>query len=119
MPGSLGPRDGPRIDEKGSLLFWLRVEQRKHLQVSTAHNGDSITFLYVCDVRTSQETRLRSPWAVTELGLRSICRLFSYLTENTHGPPRPVTGDSITSLYSCDIRTSQETHLYVSTACYG
>jgi hypothetical protein len=28
-------------------------------------------------------------------------------------------GDSFTLLYIDDVRTSQETHLWVSTACYG
>jgi hypothetical protein len=42
-----------------ALLFMcmLFVPHRKHVRVSTACYRDSFTFLYVDDVRTSQETR--------------------------------------------------------------
>jgi hypothetical protein len=50
-----------------------------------ACNGDGFTFLYVDDVRTSQESHL---WAST------ACY-----------------GDSFNLLYINDVRTSQETHL--------
>jgi hypothetical protein len=33
------------------------VPHRKHVQASTASNGDSFTFLYVDYIRTSQETQ--------------------------------------------------------------
>jgi hypothetical protein len=38
---------------------------------------------------------------------------------HTYGPPQPVDRDSFTVLYAGDTRTSQETHLQASTACYG
>jgi predicted RNA-binding Zn ribbon-like protein len=55
--------------------------------------GDSYTFLYVVNIRSSQETRL---WA----------SMACY-------------GDSYTFLYVVSIRSSQETRLWVSMASYG
>jgi hypothetical protein len=60
---------------------------------STGCYGDSFTFLYVDDVRISEETHL---WAST------ACY-----------------GDNVTLLYVDYVRTSQETRLLSSTACYG
>jgi hypothetical protein len=64
----------------------------------------------------------------TLMGLRSllwaylyffVCKWCSYLIENTHGPPRPVTGIALLVLYVNYVRTSQKTRLWASTACYG
>jgi hypothetical protein len=63
------------------------------LWASTACYGDSFTFSYVDNVRTSQETHLCASTA-------------SY-------------GDNVTFLYVDDVCTSQETYLWASTACYG
>jgi hypothetical protein len=59
------------------------VPHRKHPYASTACYGDSFTFLYVDDVRTSQETQA----------------FIAYF------------GDSFTFLYVDDVRTSQETSI--------
>jgi hypothetical protein len=67
------------------------VPHRKHLWTSTACYGDSFTYVYVDDVRTSQETHLCTSTACY--------------------------GDSFTYVY-VNVRTSQETHLWTSTACY-
>jgi hypothetical protein len=64
-----------------------------HLRASAVSYGDSFTFLYVDNVRTSQETCL---WAST------VC-----------------CGDGFTFLYICDVHTSQETYLWASSACYA
>jgi hypothetical protein len=39
--------------------------------------------------------------------------------KHTYAPLWPVTGDSFTLLYVDDVRTSQKTHLWAPTACYG
>jgi hypothetical protein len=77
--------------------------------------------------------------------LHFVCKRCSYLSANTYGCPRPVTGqiyclivddirgsqetslwastpcykDSFTFIYVDDAHTSQETRLWASTACYG
>jgi hypothetical protein len=38
--------------------------------------------------------------------------------KHTYGPPRPITGIAL-FFYVDDVRTSQEAHLWTSTACYG
>jgi hypothetical protein len=53
---------------------------------------DSFTFLYIDDIRTSQETCT---------GIHGLLR------------------DSFTLLHVHDVCTSQETHVWASTACYG
>jgi hypothetical protein len=58
------------------------------LEASTACYGHSFTFLYVDDVRISQETHLLAS---------AVCY-----------------GESFTFLYVDDVRTSQETHLRTS-----
>jgi hypothetical protein len=64
-----------------------------NLQTSTASYGDSFTFLYGDDVRTSQETRL---WPSTTCYGDSFTFLYVHdvrTAEDTHlGPPRPVMG---------------------------
>jgi hypothetical protein len=69
----------------------VRTSQEAHLWAFTACYRDSFTFLYVDDLCTSQETRL---WA------------FSFLR------------DSFTFLYVDNVRSSQEAHLWAFTACY-
>jgi hypothetical protein len=39
--------------------------------------------------------------------------------KHSYGFPRPVTGLALLFLYVNDVRTSQETFLWVSTTCYG
>jgi hypothetical protein len=39
--------------------------------------------------------------------------------KRTYGPPQLVTGITLLFLYVYDGRTSQETHVRASTACYG
>jgi hypothetical protein len=39
--------------------------------------------------------------------------------KRTYEPPRPVTGRALVFLYVDDVRTSQETYLWASMACYG
>jgi hypothetical protein len=70
----------------------LGFAKETRLWASTVCNGDSFSFCYVEDVRTSQETHL---WAST------VCN-----------------GDSFSFCYVEDVRTSHETHLWASTACY-
>jgi hypothetical protein len=67
----------------------VRTSQETHLHASTACYWDSFTFLYVGDVRTSQEAQTST-----------ACYR-----------------DSFTCLYVGDVRTSQEAQ--TSTACYG
>jgi hypothetical protein len=70
----------------------MLVPHRKHLRTSTPCYGDSFTFLYVPDVRTSQETHL---WVSKACYGYS----FTYLyvddilphRKHAHGPPLPVT----------------------------
>jgi hypothetical protein len=59
---------------------------------STVCYGDIFTFLYVDDVRTSQETHLCSS---------TVCYKYVF-----------------TSFYVDYVRRSQETHLWASTVCY-
>jgi hypothetical protein len=59
--------------------------------------GDSFTFLYVDDVRTSQDTRVGLRGLLRGIALLFVCRC-SYLIGYTYGPPRTVTGDSFTFL---------------------
>jgi hypothetical protein len=65
---------------------------RKHLWVSTAWYGDSVTFLYEDVDHASQETPV-------------------YL--------HLLLGDGYTFLYVDDVHTSQEAHLWASTDYYG
>jgi hypothetical protein len=44
--------------------------------------------------------------------------VFVPLRKHSYGPPRPVTGIAY-FLFVDDVRTSQETPLWASTACYG
>jgi hypothetical protein len=62
------------------------------LQASTVCYGDSFTFLYAYNVRTSQETHLRATTACY--------------------------GDSSILLYVYDVRTTQETHVRATTAYF-
>jgi hypothetical protein len=39
--------------------------------------------------------------------------------KHTFGPPQAVTGRDSNFLYVDDVHTSQETHLWASTGCYG
>jgi hypothetical protein len=55
--------------------------------------GDSLTFLYVHDIRTSQETHL-------------------LITKNCYG-------DSFTFVYVHGVRRSKEIYLWTTTVCYG
>jgi hypothetical protein len=66
-------------------MYKMLIPNRKHLWTATACYGDSFTFLYADDVRTSKEIHL---WAYT------ACY-----------------GDCFIFLYVYDVRTSQETHL--------
>jgi hypothetical protein len=67
------------------------VTCRKHTYGSMACYGHSFTFLYIDDVRISQETSL---WA----------SMACY-------------GNCFTVLYADDVRNSEETQLYTSTVC--
>jgi hypothetical protein len=71
----------------------IRTSQETHLRASTACCGDSFTFLYVDDVRISQEPHL---WA-----------------------SKACYGDSFTFVYKDAVRISQETQVWASKACYG
>jgi hypothetical protein len=73
----------------------------RHLWASTACYGASFTVLYVHDFRTSQETFMGLCSLLRGWLYFFICRC-SYVTANTP-----------------DVRTSQETYLWASTACYG
>jgi hypothetical protein len=66
------------------------VLYRKHLRVSTAYYGDTFTFLYGDDVRTSQKTQNSTDCCV----------------------------DGFTFIH-IDVLTSQETRLWLSTGSYG
>jgi hypothetical protein len=77
-------------------------------------NGDSFTFLYVDDVRTSQEAHIST--AVMGIVLLFYISMM-FVPHRKHMFPLPVNGDNFTFLYVDDVRTSQEAH--VSTACYG
>jgi hypothetical protein len=44
-----------------SICRYVRTSQETHLWTSTASYGDSFPFLYVDDVRTSQETPTGPP----------------------------------------------------------
>jgi hypothetical protein len=94
----------------------------------TACYRDNLTFVYVDDVRTSQETRPLtgralfsymyimfvphrkhiSPWPVTVMALL-IYMLMMFLPHWKHKPPRPFTGIALLFLYVDAVRTSQET----------
>jgi hypothetical protein len=79
---------------RGKLYFLyvdVRTSQETYLWASTACYEDSFTFLYVDKVSTSQET---------PLSLHGLLRGELYF------------------LY-VDVRTSQETYLWASAACYG
>jgi hypothetical protein len=85
----------------------------------TACYGDSFTFLYLNDVRTSQETR---PWGSTGCYRDNLTFLYVYDIHTSQGTHlwafTACYRDSLTFLYVYDIRTSQKTHLWASTACY-
>jgi hypothetical protein len=110
--------------------------------------GDSFNFLYVDNVRTSQEAHLWTTAACYgDCFTFFICTCCSYLAgstpmdhcsllrgllyflymqmmfvprrKHTYGPLQPVTGIALLSLYAHNVPTSQETHLWISTACYG
>jgi hypothetical protein len=76
-------------------------------------------FLYVDDVRTSQETPMGPPLLVTGTALLFICALCSYLTGNTPISLDGLIRDSFRFLYADDGRTKQKTYLLAYTACYG
>jgi hypothetical protein len=59
------------------------VPHRTHLWASTTYYRDSFTFLYVDDVRTSQETPVVLHDLVQGQLYFSICRWCSYLTGDT------------------------------------
>jgi hypothetical protein len=65
-------------------------------------------FLYVGDIRTSQEDSYMPPRPVTKIALLSICRRYSYLIGKT-----PIGLHSLLwgylNCYVDDVRTSQET----------
>jgi hypothetical protein len=71
----------------------VRTSQETHFVSTTELSllGDGFTFLYVDDVRTSQEAYASTACYV----------------------------DSFTFSYVDDVCTSQEIHLWASTACYG
>jgi hypothetical protein len=78
---------GPKACYGGSFTFLyvddVRTSQEAHLWAPTADYGDSFTFSYVDDVRTSQEARL---WALTACYGDSFTFLYrrcSYLTRST------------------------------------
>jgi hypothetical protein len=59
------------------------------------------------------------PRLVTGLSLLFYVRMmFVPHRKHTYGPPRPVTGIALL-FYVDDVRTSQETLLCTSAACYG
>jgi hypothetical protein len=77
------------------LLFYVvddRTSQELHLWASTTCYWDGFTILYVDDIRNSQETPVSLHDLLREWLCFFISRLFSYLTGNTYGPPRPVKG---------------------------
>jgi hypothetical protein len=85
---------------------------------STACYGDSFTFLYVDDVRTSEETHLLASTACyrssfTFLNIDDV-RTTQKTSVGFHGLLRL----ELYFLYIDDVRISQETHLWTSTACY-
>jgi hypothetical protein len=83
---------GPPRPATGKILLlyivYIRTSQETNLWAFLASYGDSFTFLYVDDVRTSQETQASNECYE----------------------------DSFTFLYVNDVRTSQETQ--ASNACY-
>jgi hypothetical protein len=80
--------------------------------------GIALLFLYVDDVRTSQETRL---WASTACYEGSFTFLYVDDVRPSQGGQFSMAcyKDSFTFLCVDDVRTSQETHLRACTACYG
>jgi hypothetical protein len=62
---------------------------------------------------------MRPPRPVTGLAfLFYAWMMFVTHSKHAYGPPRPVNGNNFTFLYVDDVRTSLETHLWASTACY-
>jgi hypothetical protein len=88
---------GPPSPVTGIALFLyvddVRTSQETHLWASTPLRGDNLTFLYVYDIHASQEAHL---WAST-----------------------PRYGDRFTFSYVDSVHSSEETHLWASTTCYG
>jgi hypothetical protein len=58
------------------------------------------------------------PRSDTKMALLFICRWHSYLTGNTYGPYGLLRRE-LYLLHVDDVNTSQETHLWASTAWYG
>jgi hypothetical protein len=89
------------------------------LKASTASYGDSFTFLYLDDVRTSQETHIWTPTACYVD--RFIFYIYIYVRTSQETYLRNSTAcyrDSFTFLYVDHVRASQKTHVQLSTACY-
>jgi hypothetical protein len=112
------------VTERAFITFLyideVRASQETHLWASTACYGDSFTLLYADDVCTSQETHL---WASTARYGDGFTLFYAddvRTSQETHlWASTARYGDSFTLLYADDVRTSQETHLRASTACYG
>jgi hypothetical protein len=103
----------------GSMPMGLHGQLQGYLNISMGLHGllrGQLNFLHVNDIRTSQETYL---WTSTTCyAVRFTLymqRIFVPGRKYAYGPPRPVTG---LSLFFVDVRTSQETYLWVFTASY-
>jgi hypothetical protein len=83
-------------------------------------NGDNFTFFYVDGVHTSQETLLWASMACYRDSLTLyMLMVFTPHRKLIYGPPQPLTGITSHFYIVYGVRTSQETHLSVSAACYG
>jgi hypothetical protein len=98
----------------------MYVPHRKHLWISTACYVHRFTFLYVADVRASQETHL---WTSTACYVNRFTFLYVAdvsASQETHlWISTACYVNRFTFLYVADVRASQETHLWTFTACYG
>jgi hypothetical protein len=79
------------------------VPHRKHLWASTDCYGDSFTFLYIDDVRTSQETHLWPSTAYRGIALLFFVYIAHLLAFTAHYV------DNFSFLYLDYVRTSHET----------
>jgi hypothetical protein len=109
---------------RGWLYFFVyvddvRTSEETHLWAFSACYGDTFTFLYVYDVRASQETHLCDSTACYEDSfIFYIRRRCSYHRGNICMCLLYLLRGYLYFFCVDDVRTSQESHLWVSTACY-
>jgi hypothetical protein len=101
-------------------IYMMFVRNRKHTYgPPRSVMGMAVLFYMQMIFVTQRKHQCPPPLYVTWIARLSLmCRWCSYLRGNIYGRPRPVKKIPLHFLCLDVVRTSQETHLWASTACY-